>query len=302
MAYQNPLHGLTLAQIRSGGAVHLAVKLAGGLLDVPETAKLLKLPAPSTMDELLAGARGAEVQALVKAANGSAQVQLLPEASAQFAPVVSRPEKILCVGLNYKAHVAEAGNRPLPTAPVLFGKYNNALNSHGATLKLPTGVAHKFDYEVELVAVIGRRAENVSEADALDYVAGYATGNDFTARELQQGNGGQWLLGKSLNGSAPVGPYLVSADQVDPTNLALECRVNGETRQSSNTAQMIFPVRQVVSFASRYMTLEPGDLIFTGTPEGVILGYEKEKQVWLKAGDEIACSVGTLGELRFRLA
>jgi 2-keto-4-pentenoate hydratase/2-oxohepta-3-ene-1,7-dioic acid hydratase in catechol pathway len=291
--------GLTLAQIQTPSGPHLAVKTAQGLLDVPETAAKLGLKAPATVDQLLAQDRGAELTALLAAAGSNGVIKA--EAGVTFAPVVSRPEKILCVGLNYKSHVTEVGNRPMPTAPVLFGKYNNALNHHGATIPLPAA-GRKYDYEVELVAVIGRHADNVSEADALSYVAGYATGNDFTARDLQNGNGGQWLLGKSLNGSAPCGPYLVSADQVDPTNLPLECRVNGQTRQSSNTSNMIFNVATVVSFASRHMTLEPGDLIFTGTPEGVILGYEKEKQVWLKPGDEIACSVGNLGELRFTLA
>jgi 2-keto-4-pentenoate hydratase/2-oxohepta-3-ene-1,7-dioic acid hydratase in catechol pathway len=293
------LNQLTLAQIVTPGGVHLAAKLPGGLLDVTEAAARLAMPVPASMDELLAGGRGAEVEAVVKA---SAAATLRSEASVKFAPIVSRPEKILCIGLNYKSHVKEVGGRPLPEAPVVFGKYNNALAGHGSTLELPTQVAHQFDYEVELVVVVGRRADNISEARALDYVAGYATGNDFTARELQRGNGGQWLLGKSLNGSAPVGPYLVSADQVDPDHLPLECRVNGKTRQSSNTDQMIFPVRQLISFASRHMTLQPGDLIFTGTPEGVILGYPRDEQVWLKAGDEIACTVGTLGELRFTLA
>ena len=150
--------------------------------------------------------------------------------------------------------------------------------------------------------MIGKRASRVSEAEALSYVAGYATGNDFTARDLQNGRGGQWMVGKAIDGFAPLGPYLVTADQVDPDNLKLECRVNGETRQSSSTGDFIFSTRQMISYMSNYFTLLPGDVIFTGTPEGVIQGMPRDKQVWLKPGDRIACSVEKLGELTFTLA
>ena len=182
-----------------------------------------------------------------------------------------------------------------------FSKYNVALNAHGGTIELPVGIARKFDYEVELVIVMGKLARNVPEAEALSYVAGYATGNDFTARDLQLETGGQWLLGKTPDGFAPLGPYLVTADQIDPDRLAIECRVNGETRQSSNTSDLIFGCRQVIAYISQTFTLRPGDVIYTGTPEGVILGKPPGQQVWLKPGDAIACSVEQLGELRFTL-
>ena len=149
---------------------------------------------------------------------------------------------------------------------------------------------------------MGREARNVSEAEALEYVFGYCTGNDFSARDLQRRTS-QWMLGKALDNSAPIGPYLVTADLVgDPNALKLECRVNGEVRQSSNTVDMVFNCKQLVSYISRYMTLKPGDIIFTGTPEGVIGGYPKDKQVWLKAGDRITSSIEKLGELHFTLA
>ena len=148
--------------------------------------------------------------------------------------------------------------------------------------------------------VIGRRARNVSEADAINYIFGYATGNDFTARDLQS-RSTQWMLGKTLDGAAPVGPWLVTADQVDGDNLKIECRVNGEVRQSSSTSDMVFNCKQLVSYISRYMTLKPGDIIFTGTPEGVISGYPKDKQVWLKPGDKVVTSIEKLGELSFTL-
>jgi 2-keto-4-pentenoate hydratase/2-oxohepta-3-ene-1,7-dioic acid hydratase in catechol pathway len=222
------------------------------------------------------------------------------EESIEYGPIVTRPDKIVCVGLNYRKHAQEIGMPP-GKAPVLFSKFNVALNAHQKPVKLPLDVAKKFDYEVELVIVIGKEAKNISEGDALTCVAGYCTGNDFTARDLQMENGGQWLIGKTPDQFAPIGPYMVTADQIDPDNLKLECRVNGETRQSSNTNDFIFNSRQMISYISRYVTLRPGDIIFTGTPEGVILGKPKDQQVWLKAGDKIACSVEKLGELKFDL-
>ena len=190
----------------------------------------------------------------------------------------------------------------IPKQPVLFNKYNNSLLRNGGTIKLPSDVANKFDYEIELVIVMGKEARSVSEADALSFVAGYATGNDFTARDLQFDTGGQWMVGKTSDGFAPLGPYFVTAEQVDPDNMKLECRVNGETRQSSNTNDMIYNCRQIISYTSARISLRPGDIIFTGTPEGVIWGMPKEKQVWLKSGDKIACSLEKLGELKFDLA
>jgi len=152
--------------------------------------------------------------------------------------------------------------------------------------------------------VIGRPGRNVPEDQALDIVAGYCTANDFSARDLQlELPAGQWMLGKTLDRFAPIGPYFVSADLVgNPNELKLETRVNGELRQSWNTNDFIFNVQQVIAYVSRFWTLQPGDLIFTGTPHGVILGYPKDRQVWLRAGDEIVSSIEKLGELRFRLA
>jgi 2-keto-4-pentenoate hydratase/2-oxohepta-3-ene-1,7-dioic acid hydratase in catechol pathway len=163
-------------------------------------------------------------------------------------------------------------------------------------------VATEFDYEVELVIVFGKEAHNVAEENALDCVAGYCTGNDFSARDLQTLTS-QYMIGKTCDGFAPIGPYLVSADLVgDPNDLRLETRVNGEQRQDWNTNDMIFNCRQIISFASSVMTIRPGDILFTGTPQGVIMGKPKDKQVWLKKGDHIACSIEKLGELKFVLA
>ncbi len=157
----------------------------------------------------------------------------------------------MCIGLNYRKHAQETG-QPVPKKPILFNKYNTALNYHNGAIKLPVEVATKFDYEVELVIVMGKTARNVSEADALSCVAGYCTGNDFTARDLQMETGGQWMIGKTPDQFAPLGPYMVTADQIDPD-------------------------------------------------KGVIQGKPKDKQVWLKPGDKIACSLEKLGELKFEL-
>jgi len=295
-------HGLTVLNIRRNGAYELAAKIDKGILLVNEVAKTLKMHAPATTDNLLQNEDGPSLNALVDAAlkSNSARSAFIKEEGIEYGPVVTHPEKIVCVGLNYRKHAQETGAQ-IPKQPVLFSKFNTTLNRHNGTVKLPSEAAKKFDYEVELVIVMGKEARNVNEADALSYVAGYCTGNDFTARDLQYETGGQWLIGKTPDQFAPLGPYLVTADQVNPDNLKLECRVNGETRQSSNTSDMIFNTRHMISYISRVITLRPGDIIFTGTPEGVIQGKPKDQQIWLKPGDKIACSLEKLGELRFEL-
>jgi len=294
--------GLTLLTLRRQGEYRLGVKTEKGILDVKQAAESLHLRAPHTMDDLLQNEDGPALNALVDAAMKSAAAQkgLLKEETIEYGPPVTNPEKIVCVGLNYRRHAKEVG-MPIPKQPVLFNKFNIALNHHNGSIKLPVGVATKFDYEVELVIVMGRETREVSEKDALSYVAGYATGNDFTARDLQLETGGQWMIGKTPDQFAPLGPYMVTADQIDPNNLKLECRVNGETRQSSNTNDLIYNCNQIISYTSARVTLRPGDIIFTGTPEGVIQVKPKEQQVWLKPGDKIACSLEKLGELKFEL-
>jgi 2-keto-4-pentenoate hydratase/2-oxohepta-3-ene-1,7-dioic acid hydratase in catechol pathway len=295
-------HGLTVFNIQRNGAYVLGVKTEKGILIVPDAAKTLHMYAPTDIDDLLQNQDGPSLNALVDAAlkSSAAGSAFVKEAGIAYGPVVTRPEKIVCIGLNYRKHAQETG-QPVPKKPILFNKYNTALNCHNGTVKLPVDVATKFDYEVELVIVMGKAAKNVSEADALSCVAGYCTGNDFTARDLQYETGGQWMIGKTPDQFAPLGPYMVTADQIDPDNLKLETRVNGETRQSSNTSDMVFNSKQLISYVSHYVTLKPGDIIFTGTPEGVIQGKPKDKQVWLKPGDKIACSLEKLGELKFDL-
>ena len=281
----------------------LGVLTTQGVLDVSRAAVHFSKNVPATMEALIeSGAVGyqALVRLVQQAQAENAELLFLPEKDIVYGPCMTNPEKILCVGLNYRKHAVET-KMPIPASPVLFSKFNTALAAHQEIIQL-SPLAEKIDYEVELVIVIGKTAQSVAESEALSYVFGYATGNDLSDRGLQF-KSSQWLLGKACDKFAPVGPYLVTADEVpDPDCLHLECRVNGEIRQSSNTQDMIFNCAALISYISRYITLKPGDLIFTGTPEGVIVGYPPEKQVWLKAGDEVVTSVEGLGELRVVLA
>ncbi|MDR3560328.1 MAG: fumarylacetoacetate hydrolase family protein [Negativicutes bacterium] len=294
---------MKLLTMRKESQYELGVQTSRGILDVKQAAKHFALPVPYTMEGLIeSGQVGlkALTQLVSQAQSENVPFLFLPEETLVYGPCVTSPEKIVCVGLNYRKHAVES-KMPIPTSPVLFSKFNNSLAAHQDTIKL-SPLAEKIDYEVELVIVIGKTAQNVSEAEALSYVFGYATGNDLSDRGLQF-RSSQWLLGKTCDGFAPVGPYLVTADEVpNPDQLHLESRVNGEIRQSSNTQDMIFNCATMISYISQYMTLQPGDLIYTGTPEGVIIGYPPEKQVWLKAGDEVVTSVEGLGELRIVLA
>lgn len=294
--------GMTFCTLRQGDGYGLGLKTGRGILDVAAAAHALRENAPTTIEAVFKGE--GELAALKRLADkAAAGVQranfFVPAAQARFGPAVTNPEKIICVGLNYRKHAEETG-QPVPKMPILFNKYNNALNAHGGTIAVSKEPAEQFDYEAELVVVMGRGGRHIKEAEALAHVFGYAAGNDFTARDLQR-RSSQWMLGKSCDGFAVVGPWLVSADQVDPNNLKIELKVNGQVRQSSNTGDMVFDCRKLIAYISQHMTLKAGDIIFTGTPAGVISGMPKEKQVWLKAGDRIETSIENLGTHAFTL-
>jgi 2-keto-4-pentenoate hydratase/2-oxohepta-3-ene-1,7-dioic acid hydratase in catechol pathway len=292
--------GMTFCTLRRASGPGLGLRTPRGILDVVAAEEAFRQGAPTTISAVLAGEGDpAGLQRLVERAAAAPDRYFIAEDKAQFGPAVTSPEKIVCIGLNYRRHAAEVG-QPVPKLPILFNKYNTALNYTGGVIAVSKEKAEQFDYEAELVVVIGRTARNVSEADAPGYIFGYATGNDFTARDLQS-RSSQWMLGKALDGSAPVGPWLVTADLADGDNLKIECRVNGEVRQSSNTNDMVFNCKQLVSYISQHMTLKPGDIIFTGTPEGVIAGHKGDK-VWLKPGDKLVTSIEKLGDLAFTLS
>ncbi|MDO8595798.1 MAG: fumarylacetoacetate hydrolase family protein [Sulfuricaulis sp.] len=294
--------GMTFASFAGKSGHTLGVKTDAGVLDVAAAAKLFRMKAPLTMDDVLAGADCAPLRRLVEKALAGKRGRkvLVPESRAQFGPAIPHPPKIICVGLNYRQHALETGN-PIPPVPMLFNKYENTLTGHRSKIRLPLHADNQFDYEAELVIVIGRKAVDVPEGKALSYVFGYATGNDLSARALQRASS-QIMLGKILDGFAPLGPSVVSADQIpDPQNLKVTTHVNGERRQNSNTADMIFTCAQIISYCSRHFTLKPGDIIYTGTPGGVVLGYPPEQRVWLKPGDKVVTEVEKLGALEVTL-
>lgn len=279
----------------------LGVKTEQGVIDVE--AALAANPAaqgiPKTVHEVIEGGVAA-VAALESFISGlDAGSALLQESDIVHGPCVTDPNKIICVGLNYRKH-AEETKAAIPDYPILFNKFNNTLTGHGADIALPK-VTDSVDYECELVIVIGKTAKYVSKEEALDHVFGYCCVNDLSARDLQLRTQ-QWLLGKSCDDFSPLGPYLVTADEVgNPNNLAIRTLVNGEQRQNSNTSDMIFYCDEIVSYISQHMTLVPGDIILTGTPEGVVLGYPKDQRVYLKDGDIVTIEIEKLGTLTNRM-
>ncbi|MPZ69410.1 MAG: fumarylacetoacetate hydrolase [Actinobacteria bacterium] len=209
-------------------------------------------------------------------------------------PPVPAPGKIVCIGLNYRDHVKETGQEA-PVQPVLFPKFGNSVVGPGEPVVIPDAT-EQVDYEAELGVVIGKRASRVSPTEALGYVAGYTCINDVSARDLQFSNGGQWLRGKAVDTFLPSGPWMVTADQIsDPQSLSIRCLLNGSVMQDSNTSEMVFGVAELISFISQTLTLEPGDLIASGTPAGV--GFVRDPAVFLKPGDEVAIEISGIGTL-----
>lgn len=296
---------MKLLTFKKDGSIRLGVKTDKGVLDVAAAAEKLSVESvPSSIHEVIDGGDLA-VQALAAltdraAAASEAAGCWLDEAELALGPCVPNPGKIICVGLNYRKH-AEETNSPVPEYPILFNKFNNTVSAHGDEIAIPR-TTQKVDYEAELVIVMGKTAKYVAKEEALDHVFGYCNVNDLSARDLQMRTP-QWLLGKTCDGFSPLGPYLVTADEVgNPNELAIKTIVNGEVRQQSNTNDMIFYCDEIVSYISQHFTLSPGDIILTGTPEGVVLGYPPEKQVYLKPDDVVTIEIEKLGALTNRMA
>jgi 2-keto-4-pentenoate hydratase/2-oxohepta-3-ene-1,7-dioic acid hydratase in catechol pathway len=248
---------------------------------------------PATVRGLLA--LGSDGIRRASAAQETGAIAFDPAMVELLAPVPD-PAKIVCLGLNYRDHAAETGAEP-PAEPILFSKYATALIGHGAPIVLPRA-SDEVDYEAELVVVIGRGGRDIPESRAFEHVGGYAVGHDVSARDWQlRKPGRQWMAGKTFDTFAPVGPSVVTADEVpDPHALGIRLRLNGDTMQDSNTSQLIFRIDAVIAHLSRIFTLEPGDLIFTGTPPGV--GMARKPPVWLKPGDVVEVEIDGLGTLR----
>jgi 2-keto-4-pentenoate hydratase/2-oxohepta-3-ene-1,7-dioic acid hydratase in catechol pathway len=244
----------------------------------------------SSVRDLLASGRLAEAREI----SGG---ELMPLEQVELAPPVPDPEKIICIGLNYRAHAAEAGIEP-PDAPTFFAKFRNALAPTGATVALPAA-SSKVDFEAEVAFVVGRRCSKVSESEAPDFIAGYTLLDDLSARDLQFATP-QWMPGKVFDGSAPCGPALVTPEEAGPADrISFSLTLNGKEMQAASTDDLVFTVPALLAHLSNLLTLEPGDLVSTGTPAGV--GSTRQPRVWLQPGDEIAISSPTLGLLETRI-
>lgn len=221
----------------------------------------------------------------------------IPRDSVKIVAPIYNPDKVLCVGMNYKDHCEEQ-NAPVPIEPVIFNKFPSSIIGPTEDLKYPEET-QKLDWEVELTIVIGKDAKQVQESDAMNYVFGYTVAHDVSARDWQLDpgkNGGQWLIGKAMDGFCPLGPAIVMKEDInDPHNLGLRCRVNGVTKQDSNTNQLVHKTAAMVAFISRFVTLRPGDLILTGTPPGV--GVFRKPPEYLKRGDVVECEIDGIGKV-----
>ncbi|KML19715.1 MULTISPECIES: ureidoglycolate lyase [Burkholderia] len=258
-----------------------------GLLDAEGRIRDLSATIPDVAGDVLTDAGLARLRALDPA------TLPLVAGEPRIGPCVGRIGKFVCIGLNYADHAAESG-LPVPTEPVVFGKWTSAVCGPNDDIEIPRGSV-KTDWEVELGVVIGKHAKNVSEAEALDFVAGYCVVNDVSEREWQAERGGQWDKGKGFDTFGPIGPWLVTRDEVpDPQNLSMWLEVDGHRYQNGNTRTMIFKVATIVSYLSQCMSLQPGDVISTGTPPGVGLGV-KPTPVYLKPGQTVRLCIEGLG-------
>ena len=280
---------MKLVQFWKDGQAALGIQTGQGVVDVQAEGARRHISVPGDMLQAIQGG-AAGLETLSQLAEGAQCFTQAP-----LAPVLTGTDRIFCIGLNYRRHAKECG-LPLPPAPVLFNKFRNALSAHGDCIPLPPDY-REYDYEAELVLVMGKAARNVPEEEALDYVFGCTCGNDLSTRDLQFARGGQWVLSKTFDGFAPTGPCLVPAGELDLNCLDISSRVNGELRQNSNTSDMIFSPAQIIADLSRHFTLLPGDLIFTGTPQGVMHGYPADQKNWLKPGDRVEVTIQGIGTL-----
>lgn len=276
----------------------LAAKLEGGILIFSQAAHLFPEilgSLPATLEQIVMEEDGVErfVAAVAPVIKDSrVKGLLIPEDKIQPRKPF-QPRNIVCVGLNYRDHAEESNIAP-PTQPVLFAKWTSSASGPGDSIVLPPDT-DEVDYEAELAVIIGKKCRGVSSDDSLDYVAGYACMNDVSARDFQRGDG-QWVRAKSQDTFGPFGPYLVSKDEIsDPQSLPIRCILNGRTLQDSNTSKMIFGVRELIAFITRGITLNPGDVISTGTPHGV--GFAQKPPVFLKPGDSVTVEIDGVGRL-----
>ena len=282
---------MRLATIRTASGPRAAVFQGGRYIDLQATDAAL----PASVRQLLE--QGPDALQAAAAAAASPKAVAIDAAKVQLLAPIPDPPKIVCLGLNYRDHAAEGG-QPIPKEPVLFSKYPTALVGHEADIVLPPE-SSEVDYEAELVIVVGKGGRRIKADQAMSHVAGYTCGHDVSARDWQlKKDQKQWMAGKTFDTFAPCGPVIVTTeDMPDPHLSAISLRLNGKTMQNSNTNQMIFRVEQIVSYISQVITIEPGDLIFTGTPPGVGMA-QKPNPVWLKPGDVCEVEIEGIGVLR----
>jgi 2-keto-4-pentenoate hydratase/2-oxohepta-3-ene-1,7-dioic acid hydratase in catechol pathway len=274
----------------NGGGAQLGVVVDGKVINLAEASggRL-----PNDMRSFIEQGESAVKLAQEIASKGGANG--VPESSVKLLAPISNPSKLIAIGLNYMDHVRESGAK-VPQIAVMFTKYTSSIVGTGDEIRWDPAVTSKVDWEAELAVVIGKRASKVKEADAFDYILGYMNCHDVSARDLQQERGDQWIMGKSLDTFGPLGPYLVTKDEVpDPNNLGIKCLVNGTPMQNSNTREMIFKIPHLIAYLSRAITLYPGDVITTGTPDGV--GGARKPPIFLKNGDVVTVEVEGLGQL-----
>ena len=281
---------MRLATIQTAAGARAAVQLGDTFVDLHATDPAV----PASVRQILAGGKAALQAAQEAARRGNAvKIEAL---QAKLLPPIPDPPKIVCLGLNYRDHAIEGG-APIPKDPVLFSKYATSLIGQGEAIVLPA-VSHEVDYEAELVIVVGKKGRHLTRESAAGHIAGYTIGHDVSARDWQlKKDGRQWMVGKTFDTFAPLGPELVTADEVgDPHGLAIKLRLNGQTMQDSHTRHMIFSTAEVVAYLSQVFTVQPGDLVFTGTPSGV--GFTRKPPVFLKGGDVVEVEIENLGVLR----
>ncbi|PDT04126.1 5-oxopent-3-ene-1,2,5-tricarboxylate decarboxylase [Rhizobium chutanense] len=288
---------MKLVTFESAGSWRAGIVIDSSIFDVDALLNGDSATSAPSVRQLLAeyGGRLAELSArLIAAAKVNPKAVVGPVDKVRLGPPVTDPSKVLCIGLNYNDHVAETG-RALPSHPDIFAKFASSLIGPFDEITC-SNITPNLDFEGELAIVIGKQCRSVSAEEALDFVAGVTVLNDITARDLQY-RGTQWLAGKAVDGSTPVGPALVTLDEVgDIQNLDIRTRVNGEQVQSSNTHLMIFSVRHLVSYISYFLALSPGDMITTGTPQGI--GAKRQPPLWLKPGDTVEVELQNVGVLR----
>lgn len=275
----------------------LGIQTEKGILDVRRAAKVLNVPVATQMTELFTDSKSKLEQLAYlrqKVAEKRLENVFFSEESVQFLPVITRPSKIITINYNYLGHASER-TEIIPTVLTIGNKTQNTLAAHKQNIPLPT-FAEEYDYGAELVIIIGKKTKNICPENAPSHILGYTIGNDLTARDFQDAANTN-LLGKSLDYFAPVGPYLVTSDEVNPSELAIELKLNGQIKQHNNTQNMLNNPAEIISKLSQYMTLSAGDLIFTGTPEGVIKNNKTTQTNWISAGDTIEISIDQLGTL-----